>query len=303
MIIKLITLIMLSLTAIHVNANDNNVRFMVSWSPGGGVDSITRIIAAEIENRSSIKVLIENRVGANGSIGAAHVAKSKLDQNYFMIEQTTLLLNHWLQKDFIVYNPLTDIVPIAHIAEQHLVLAVPQNSPFNSYEDLIRSAKENPSKVSFGHAGTGNISNIIMSMIASRERVSFNEITYKSALDALKDLAGGHIDATIGNATAMSVYSSTGKVKVLSKFSPQGPDNVPLSKVNHKVDLLLFVPTLNANTETTKTVKKLIVEILKSEDVRRRIAVTGQTVSSSNEDQIKNTVQSNLDAWKKAGIY
>jgi tripartite-type tricarboxylate transporter receptor subunit TctC len=76
-----------------------------------------------------------------------------------------------------------------------------------------------------------------------------------------------------------------------------------LSKVNHKVDLLLFVPTLNANTETTKTVKKLIVEILKSEEVRRRIAVTGQTVSSSNEDQIKNTIQSNLDAWKKAGIY
>ncbi len=169
------------------------IRFVVPFPPGGPTDLMARLIAEPLAQKLRTTVVVENRAGASGNIGSAHVAQAKPDGYTILLAASgNMSVNQTLFKN-LQYDPIKDFASIIQISKFPLVLEVKSSTPVKTVQDYIAYAKANPGKVTFGSAGNGSPQHLGGELFKTITQAPIQHIPYKGAGPALTDLMGGHI--------------------------------------------------------------------------------------------------------------
>ena len=184
---------------------DKPIRIVVPFSPGGGTDTLARLVGEKLSVATKWTIVVENKPGGGGNIGLDAVAKAAPDGYTLGLGQTAnLAVNPTLYKKM-PYDALKDFTPIALVATQPVVLVVKADSPYKTLADLVSAAKAKPGDLSMGSAGSGTIGHLTGELLAREAKVKFLHVPYKGAGPALTDLLGGNVQ--FGFLTLPSVAS------------------------------------------------------------------------------------------------
>ncbi|CAM3460076.1 ABC transporter substrate-binding protein [Bordetella sputigena] len=205
---------------------DKPVRIVVPNPAGGASDVLARLLAKELNAVWHQPVVVENRAGANGNIGAAFVAKSEPDgYTLLMMDMSSLAISPSLYPD-LSYSPSKDLAPIAIVAYSPHILVVRNSLPVSNVSELVAYAKAHPGQLNFGET-SGAITHLAGIVLAQKEGFSWNYVGYKGGAQVLSDLAGGQIDATMNSFLATYPLVKGGKIKLLAVASPQRFGPIP----------------------------------------------------------------------------
>jgi tripartite-type tricarboxylate transporter receptor subunit TctC len=207
-------------------AGDNRITLVVPIAPGGGVDAIGRLIAEKLQERLKQPVVVENRVGAGGAVGADSVAKAAPDGRTLLLIESSSTLHKWLHKN-VPFDVIADFAPVSRVATTSLLLfANPSFAP-NNPSEVIAHAKANPGKVSVGTPGVGTPHHLAMLMMNSTAKVDITHVPYRGTGPSLNDLLGGQIPMIWAAPIAVMPHVASGKVKVLGTASAQREAALP----------------------------------------------------------------------------
>lgn len=192
------------------------IRFVVPYPPGGPLDTISRLLGQKVAEGMNQPVIVENKPGAGGNIGADFVAKSLADGHTILMGAVaTHAINPTLYAK-IPYDPVRDFAPITQVASTPNVLVVNPSLPVASVAELITYAKANPGKLNFGSGSTGSAGHLAGELFNSLAGVKMAHIPYKGAAPAMQDLIGGQIHLMFDNLASSLTQVRAGRVKALA---------------------------------------------------------------------------------------
>jgi tripartite-type tricarboxylate transporter receptor subunit TctC len=191
---------------------DGPVKLIVPFAAGGGVDSAARLIARQLQAQLNVPVVVENRPGANGSVGGKAVQAAAPDGQTLLFSAST----HVLARQVMAtppYDPVTDFAPVARVGEAPLMMVIsPQLAP-NRLREVIDAAKQNPDKWTAGLPALGAASHLGTLMFAQQSGLSLTTVVYRGTAPALTDVAGGHAQVLIDSIISLQGMAKSGKVK------------------------------------------------------------------------------------------
>jgi tripartite-type tricarboxylate transporter receptor subunit TctC len=194
------------------------VRVVIVFPPGGATDVVGRVAFQKVGEQVGQQFVIDNRVGAGGTIGAAHVAKSAPDGYTLMVYSTTLLANAHLYKK-LPYDSLKDFVGITPVARLVNALVVHPSMPVRTVKDLIALAKARPGEISYGSAGVGALQHLSTSLLANMAGVQMVHVPYKGGGPAAVAAASGEIQMLLTPASEVVAHIQSRRVRPIAVSS------------------------------------------------------------------------------------
>jgi len=202
------------------------VTLVVAIAPGGGVDTIGRLFAAQLTDRLKQAWVVENRPGAGGLVGLDSVAKAPPDGHTLVMMETSAVLQQWLHKS-VPFDVVADFAPVAGTATTPLFLFANASLPVSNLKELIAYAKANPGKLSVGTPGIGTPHHLAAAMLNATAGIDITHVPYKGTAPALNDLLGGQIPLLWATPNVVIQYVESGKVKPLVVGSLQRAPILP----------------------------------------------------------------------------
>ena len=268
------------------------VRVVVPFAPGGSTDAMARIVAQRLGDRIRQPVLVENRAGANGTIGAAHVAKSPGDGRTLLLVQAGYASNPSLFKN-LPYDQSRDLQPVTNLASGPLVLVVHPSLPVRSVKELVALARAKPGALNVGVPGTGSLNHLAAELFNMNTGIRMTSVPYKGTGGALADVLAGNVEAYYMNLVLSVPYVKSGKLRALgvtsAKRSSIAPDLPAIAEAGVRdFDLTTWFGLLAPGTTPREVVGRVhadIVQVLALPDVRERMAGDGLTVVGDTPEQ------------------
>jgi len=202
------------------------VKVVNGFTPGGGVDITSRVVAQGLADALGKTFVVENRPGAGGTVGAAHVAKSEPDGHTLFLMASGHSIAPALYKS-LPYDSVNDFTMITMTTRFPFGIAVGASSPIQSLQQLLKAAREQPKVVTLGHAGVGTGMHLAGSLLQNRTGIRFNEIPYKGGNAAPTAVATGEIVAVIDNLASMEPLLQAKRLRLIAVTSPQRWASVP----------------------------------------------------------------------------
>jgi tripartite-type tricarboxylate transporter receptor subunit TctC len=221
-------------TALAQSWPQKPVRFIVPFPPGGATDISARLLGEQLSQIWGQTVVIENRGGAGGGVGAAEAARAAPDgYTLFFPSGSVVTANQHIYAKM-SYDPEKDFVPVTNVVSGPQVLTVPEKSPFKTVNDLISFARANPNKLNFGHAGIGSQTHLAAENFLYQAKIQAQAVPYKGEGPGHAALVGGEIDFFVGNVAAAIGHINGGRLRALGVTSkteaPQLPGVPPIAK-------------------------------------------------------------------------
>ena len=282
------------------------IRLIVASSAGSEPDILGRLVALHMGADLGRSIVVENKPGAGGLIGAAAVTSANADgYTIGLIPQATLALSpHLLTKK--LFDPLTDITPIGLLTVSGNALMVSAQSPLKTYADFVAKAKADPAKMSFGSWGEGSAGHISGEIMKKAAELNMQHVPYKASGEALMGLLGGEVDAIFGGWAQASTQVKAGKVRVLAVTSPQRaaifPDTPNFKELGIPFGLNswygLFAPK-NLPTPVLKRLEESMQKVAQHPDVVARLTNLGMQAQSSTAVQLRERLNNDYEIWSK----
>jgi tripartite-type tricarboxylate transporter receptor subunit TctC len=172
------------------------IKIVVPFAPGGGVDVVARIIVPKLTEELGQSVIIENRGGAGGMLGAAAVAQAAADGYTFLLGTGSTHGTNSAVYTKVSYDPIRDFAPVVLVSQSPLLMVVRPSLPAKSVTEFIELARSSPGKLTFGSYGTGSINHLGAELFNSMAKIQTNHVPYRGSAPALTDLIGGRLDYT-----------------------------------------------------------------------------------------------------------
>jgi tripartite-type tricarboxylate transporter receptor subunit TctC len=204
-------------SALAQPTTSNVTRIVVPFPPGGTVDPIARMVQPGLQQRLGTTIIIENRPGASGSIGAAQVAKSPPDGSTWLFVFDTHAVNPFLQN--LSFDTEKDLDPVLLIGTAPNVVATHPERPFKTFADVIAAAKARPDSVTYGSIGSGSLGHLTMVLLSQRAGVKMVHVPYRGGGPLMNDALAGHVDLAIGSAALVTPQVRGGKLRGLAQSS------------------------------------------------------------------------------------
>ncbi len=262
------------------------IRIIVPYSAGGGTDIVARAVAQKMSENWGQSVVVDNRVGASGMIGADAVAKAPADgYTLLMASPAEIAVNHHLYAK-VPYDPERDFAPVTLVAVTPLVVAVYPGLPAKTIQELVALAKSRPGTLGYATPGTGSTQHLSGEMLMSAAGIRLVHIPYKGAGQSIPDVIGGQVPLGIYGLLTIHQQAKAGKLKVLAVTTPKRssaePDWPTLAESGFPgFDTSLWFGLLAPAATSKDIVARLHLEvarILKLPDVVERIASQGGDV-------------------------
>ncbi|MDX3905186.1 MAG: tripartite tricarboxylate transporter substrate binding protein [Pigmentiphaga sp.] len=283
------------------------VRIVVPFSAGGTADVLPRIIGEKLNAMWGQPVIIDNRPGAGGNIGADMVAKSQPD-GYTLVATppAPLAINQYLYKN-LSFDP-ERFVPVTVLARVPNVLAVKNDLPVKTAQEFIDYARKNDGRVTVATQGNGTTSHLTGALVANQAKLSFVFVPYKGTAPALADLMGGQVDAFFDNISSTYRQHESGKVRILAvtsaKRSPLLPNTPTLAESGLTgFDVSTWFGVAAPAGTPADIVQKLnadIAQVLKMPDVKQKFIEQGAEVGGDTPAQTAEFLEAERAKWKKA---
>jgi tripartite-type tricarboxylate transporter receptor subunit TctC len=195
------------------------VRIVVAFPAGGPTDFVARLLADKLKSLLGQNVVVENRAGANGAIGAEYVARGEADGHLLFLTTAgaVTITPHLVAK--LAYDPLKDFAPVTLVVRNTTVLVVKREAPVNSAKELAALAAKRPGAIPFASTGTGSITHLALELFQSATGAKFLHVPYRGAAPALTDLLGGQVQAMFGDVPVLLPHIKAGALKPLGAAS------------------------------------------------------------------------------------
>ena len=201
------------------------VKIISVFPPGGSVDQVARIFAAQLTTQTGQQFIVENKGGASGSIGTQAVATSPPDGYTFGVVFDTHAVNPSLIPN-IPFDTVKDLSPVMLVGTSPMALVAHVSQPYKDFRDVLAAAKAGK-PVSFGSIGTGSLGHLAMAQIAHQQKVEFTHIPYRGGGPLMTDAIGGQVPLAIGTVFLVNPHVKGGKVRALAVTSPQPSPQMP----------------------------------------------------------------------------
>jgi len=275
------------------------VRFIVPFPPGGATDISARLLSQKLTETWGQQVIIENRGGAGGGVGAAEAAKGPPDgYNFFFPSGSVVTANQHIYAK-LGYDPVKDFVPVTNVVTGPQVLVVPANSPYKTVKDLVDAAKAQPGRLTFGHAGIGSQIHLAAESFVYQAKIDAVSVPYRGEGPALVGLIGGETTFMLPNMAAAISHVNGGRLRALGVTSrgeaPQLPGVPPIGKTvvgfENSGWFGIVAPTGTAKEIIDKLYRD-VKQALDSTEMKARFFAMGLTpVGNSPQDMAKALVE------------
>ena len=283
------------------------IRLIVNFPPGGTGDIIGRIVGNQLSNEFGQSVVVENRSGAGGTIGARDVVKAAPDGYTLTVGQTPeIAINPYFMKD-VGYDPLNDLQPIALAGVVPLALVVPPDSPYSTAAQWV-SALRASKALTFASAGIGTPGHLAGELLKLKLDSKLVHVPYKGAGPALNDVAGGQVDFYFPGYPGAVPLMQGGRIKMLAvstaKRSPAAPNMPTVAEVTGlaNFDFTLwagFFGPRGLPMDLASRLNTAINKIILEPDIQSRLQATGAELSALSIDQFSAFVRTDVERYKE----
>ncbi|MCC7079452.1 MAG: tripartite tricarboxylate transporter substrate binding protein [Burkholderiales bacterium] len=307
----------LAITPIAVQAQSyptRPIRFVVPYPPGGSTDTYARIIAVKLSEALGQSVVIDNRTGAAGSVGAEIAAKAQPDGYTLVLGQDSNLVIGQAVRAVKNYDTLRDFAPISLVVRTPQVVVVNDSSPFKSIKDLVAAAKAKPGKLTFasaGHAGSSHVMGAFLNIRAGMDTV---HVPYKGGGPGMLDLRAGRVDFMVTSMVSSLNFARDGRARLLAitgtKRSHLFPDVPTLGEAGYEgFESMIWHGVLapaRVPQHVVARVNQEVVKALAMPDVQKSLQFEGGTASPSTPEEFRAFIKADVDRWthmvKQTGI-
>ncbi len=280
------------------------VTLVVTYPPGGGADAMARLLAPKMSEALGQSVVVENKPGAGGQIGAAAVAKAAPDGYTLMLDASSFAVNPSLYPK-LPYEPMKAFKPVGVVALFPNVVLVNANFSAQSVPDLISAAKKSKDAVSYASSGNGSAQHLAGALFESATGADMVHVPYKGGGPALNDVIGGQVPLFFGNLASTLQHVQSGKLRALAvtsaKRSPILPGVPTLSEAGVKGAEIyewnaVFVPAATPAAVVGK-IASAFQYALDSAEVKQRIAQLGGEIQRTTPEQAQAFIEQQVSLW------
>jgi tripartite-type tricarboxylate transporter receptor subunit TctC len=282
------------------------IRIVVPFAPGGASDILARLIGKELGERLKQPVVVENKPGAGGTIGADLVAKSPPDGYTLLLADVSVVMTFPNLYASLPYQA-KDLIPVANIATFGLIMIAPANSRFNSLAEIVAAEKTSPGKLNMASPGSGSSNHLTLEQLNSVAGTRIVHVPYKGTGPAINDLVGGQVDLTFASGAASKPLLDGGKVKAIAVTSgkrnpllPQVPTIAESGVVGFEsiAGQGLFVPA-GTPRDIVNKLNAEVNAIIKSSQMQEQWTKMGIDRAEESPEQFAAWLANESDKWAK----
>ena len=282
------------------------VRMVVPFAPGGSTDVVARMLGQKLSTVWGQPVVIENRAGAGGNVGADAVAKSPGDGYTLLMASGSITINPALYKRM-PFDTRKDLVPITNVAQGPMLVVVRESAPYRRLKDLIDAAKAKPGTISFASAGLGSQVHLAAENLADAAGIDLQHVPYRGEALGYNDLMAGQVQMMVGNFAAASALLGPGRLRALAVTSkarmPQLPD-VPTAQeaglpgFENVGWFGLFAPA-GTPAAVIQKVHRDVTAVMGETEIKARLYVQGMSPVVNSPLDFSRQLDQEYDRWAK----
>ena len=283
------------------------IKLVVAYPPGGSTDTAARLLAQQLSKQLNQQVVVDNRGGAGGTIGAASVARAKPDGYTIILAASPEVSIAPVVMDKMNYNPKTDLQPITMVGKVPFLLVVNQALPVKNLQELIEYGKKDGSKLNYSSFGANTSNHLIGEQFKILTGIKATHVPYKGSGPSITDLIGGQVQYTFDTVTATLGHVETGRLRAIAVATPERLPNAPSIPTMSEAGLPGFLGGtwfgLLAPSGTPKAIiERLNAETrsaLASEEIQTRFAELNILPVGDSPDEFGAFIGAELDKWKR----
>jgi tripartite-type tricarboxylate transporter receptor subunit TctC len=281
------------------------IRVLVAFPPGGPTDFVGRLLADKMSTLLGQRVYIENKAGANGTVGADNIAKSDPDgYSLFLTTAGAVTISPHVMAN-IPYDSLRDFAPIAEVVTNTTVLVVSPKMAIKTAKELVALAKQKPGAIPFASTGIGSTTHLAQVLLADAAKVQFLHVPYRGAAPALTDLLGGQVQVLAADLTVLMAQIEAGAVVPIGAAANQRNQNIPevptLAEQGYpNTDASNWYALLAPAKTPPAVIKKLndaVNAALGDPDVRGKIVKSGAVPVGGTPEALGTFMRAEYDKW------
>lgn len=282
------------------------ITIVVPYTPGTGIDLIARTLSPRLTEALGQPIVVDNKPGASGNIGADAVAKATPDGHTLMITVNTFTITPALYAS-IPYDPVNDFQPISQLAVGNLALVInPSVLPVSSFEEFVQYVRERPGKLNYASPGNGTPQHLAMEILKDHLDLDVVHVPYKGAAGASADLMGGQVEMMILPVHTALPMVETGKVKMLgvsgvqrSALAPDTPSFAELGLESVDIDMYYWLAApANTPPAVVERLNKEAATAIARDDVHETLMKQGMIPTTSSPEAISEMIARDVDRWK-----
>ncbi len=310
-IIEWVTIVMAAIAVVAAQAAHAQpypakpVKIIAPFAPGGGTDFIARLIAQKLTEKLGTQVLVENKPGAGGNLGAEQAVKSPADGYTLLLVAGSYTVNPSLYK--LSFDPVNDITPIIQLSQGPFIVTVNPSVPAKTLKELIDLVRSQPDKLSYASAGSGSITHLASAMFVDMAKLKIVHIPYKGTGPALNDAIAGNVQVLFGSPSTTIPHVKSGRLRALAVTTTKRISAAPDVPTVAEAGLPGYEVVLWHGLVGPKGLPRPIVDrinaeanqILKAPEMDKLLATDGVAAAGGTPEQFAATIKSDIERWRK----
>jgi tripartite-type tricarboxylate transporter receptor subunit TctC len=283
------------------------IRLVVPFAPGGTTDIVARVVAGNITPHLGQTMIVENKAGGGGVIGATETARAARDGYALGVATVSTVATVPAVQPNVPYNPLTDFTPIINMAATPNIISVHPSFPAKDYNGFLEEIKKNPEKYAFASTGHGAITHLLMELFMSMTGTKMTHLAYKGAGPALNDVVGGQVPIILDNLPSSLPFTKTGRLVPIVVAAPDRLKQLPnvptfkevgLEPVNRMAWYGVYGPK-GLPTDILNKLHGAFTKTLEESNVHARIEETASIVIANTPQEFAQQIKAEYDIYKK----